>query len=221
MRSNDVFLVCEKKKKQKRKRQNAKLALLRTVSPSVLIALQRTVLYPPFFIDNWCSSMMAIERYMGLSTPGRRSPGREAYFSDSEMPHGSGHGSVVDGIIHDRSQQNGMNSRSSPLKPGTQRKERRDELSRQRRLTKREEKMMEKRGGLDKMEDFIMRSEREKELEELEREAVGCALSDQMIEALEEEQRMMLEDEELIKFVTNKEVYEMELENLLSELSME
>ncbi|CAL9730932.1 regulator of Ty1 transposition protein 105 [Monosporozyma unispora] len=149
-------------------------------------------------------------------------------------------GDVVNSIIFDRSSRsskyadNPHNIGSSPLTPKERselRFKEQQNKSRSRRVDMKEKKSLQYRGGLEKMENFIMKGERTRELNDLARLAQDNAIPDDMIDNFEDYQEQVEdrhekedegegEDEDLIQYFEDKEKYEKELEQLLSELSV-
>ncbi|CCD22317.1 Rtt105p NDAI_0A01590 [Naumovozyma dairenensis CBS 421] len=96
----------------------------------------------------------------------------------------------------------------------------------------RQEKLVSIRGGLDKMEQFVMEGERLREIESLKQEAEIHAIPTSYIDEFEQESASEdeeenvsddsdeLEDDELIRMLELQEGYEKELEKLMSDLSV-
>lgn len=173
---------------------------------------------------------------------------------------------IVNSILQDRSARsqkyasNPYNMGSSPLssKDGSLSKiKNKQKTQKTQRMEERERKLLENRGGLNKMEEFVMKGERKRELDDLARLALEYAIPEDIVDTFEEEcrsednvepfhknrYRLMFQDQgnqpplkkekscdndddgsdddnDLIRYFENKERYEGELEQLLSELSM-
>ena len=86
----------------------------------------------------------------------------------------------------------------------------------------RQKKLLALRGGEDETERFVMNSELSEELEQLQMEAQKNSIPSELWEDYELEHRkeMELEDEELVQFLENRDVWERELEQLLSDFSV-
>ncbi|CAI1957931.1 hypothetical protein SEUBUCD646_0E01920 [Saccharomyces eubayanus] len=84
------------------------------------------------------------------------------------------------------------------------------------RSSKRQQRMTEKRGGLEKMEQMIMQGERLREIERLKQEAQRNAVPSDMAEFMEWENNEDLEDDDLLAFIEKQESYKKELEQLLN-----
>lgn len=170
---------------------------------------------------------------------------------------------IVNSILQDRSARsqkyasNPYNMGSSPLssKDGSLSKIKNKQKTQ--RMEERERRLLENRGGLNKMKEFVMKGERKRELDDLARLALEYAIPEDIVDTFEEEcqsedsvepchkNRYRLtfqdqgnqpplkkekngdndndgsdDDDDLIRYFENKERYESELEQLLSELSM-
>lgn len=140
---------------------------------------------------------------------------------DSEI--GSHNKSIVNDILTSRSNKSYdmMNPlSSSPIRAHENtRREQQNKLKAERN-SKRSEKIVKSRGGLDAMEQFIMENERSRKMKRLEMEANQYVIPSEYADNLEQEQEESLEDEDLMKFIESKEIYELELERLLSEFSV-
>lgn len=88
------------------------------------------------------------------------------------------------------------------------------------RSTKRDDRVMDRRGGLDRMEKFVMKGEHLQEVNQLALQAQQHVIPPELVETMEKEQQEDLEDDELIEFIDRKEKWDKELEQVLSELSI-
>lgn len=146
-------------------------------------------------------------------------------------------GDVVSSIISERSSRSGKYADnphyigSSPLTPkdrGELRVKEQQNKSRNQRLTEKERKSLKNRGGLDKMEDFIMKGERVREIDQMSRLAQENAIPEDVVDEFEDHLEKHQsrddpsedDDDDLIRYFEDKEKYEKELEQLLSELSV-
>lgn len=85
---------------------------------------------------------------------------------------------------------------------------------------KRSHKVAHNRGGLDKMELFVMNSELSQELQRLSLQAQENALPPDLAESFEREQQEDLEDDALIHYMDQRDQLDQELESMLAELSL-
>lgn len=179
---------------------------------------------------------------------------------NNDIDHDSPGGSmgVVDDVIINRSLRSSKYANnpyyigSSPLSSRDRSKMKTDHLqmkNKDMRNGEKHQKLMKNRGGSEKMEQFVMNSERDRELKQMNELANDNAIPDNMIDCLEEEylndkeDRTVIDentqgghnktqihdsydlgdsddDDELIKYFQDKEKYEAELEQLLGELSI-
>ncbi|CCF60541.1 hypothetical protein KAFR_0K01870 [Kazachstania africana CBS 2517] len=125
--------------------------------------------------------------------------------------------SIVGDIISNRSKKSSFPT-SSPIFNNEKKAAQRNRT----RQSRRETSTLQKRGGLDAMEKFIMESEQRDEMENLNLQAMNHSIPFDHITTLEEEQReqIELEDDDLLQFIEHREEYERELEQLLSEFSV-
>lgn len=162
---------------------------------------------------------------------------------------------IVNSILQERSARsqkypnNPYNIGSSPLSSKDRSLSKTSKKQKAQRIEERERRLLENRGGLDKMEEFVMRGERKRELDDMAKLASEYAIPEDVVDSFEEEyqcersvdffnekenglifqnqsnqypgkEEESSDDDDLIKYFENKEKYERELEQLLSELSM-
>lgn len=193
-----------------------------------------------------------------------RTPSKSVKFPDI-VDDQSGE-NIVNSILQERSARSQKyftspyNIASSPLssKEGSlfNIKNRQKTQQKTQRMEEREKRLLENRGGLNKMEEFVMKGERRRELDDMAKLALEHAIPEAIVDIFEEEcqsednmdlfhenrHRVMFQnrrnnqllreekgdndddddddDADLIRYFENKEKYESELEQLLSELSM-
>lgn len=162
-----------------------------------------------------------------------------------ELDQSGGGSDVVSSIISDRVcrsskyTDNPHHVGSSPLTPRDKselRVKEQQNKSRNQRMGEREKRSINNRGGLARMEEFVMKGERKMELEQMTKLAEDNAIPEDMIDNFEENYTAVDDieessdedgnddndddDDDLIRYFEDKEKYEKELEQLLSELSM-
>lgn len=145
-------------------------------------------------------------------------------FLRTSSEHGSST-SVVSDIVSNRQQKtdnpNKFTTLLSPLSHTSHIDEQSRKL-REMRSTRNNDKTMQRRGGLDNMAYFVMKGERAIEVESLKHDADVNTIPPDLAENLEKEQNeeMELYDEDLIEFIENKEVWERELEQMMSDFTV-
>lgn len=107
---------------------------------------------------------------------------------------------------------------SSPTHSNRRMQNEKDKKLGQAKASKRDKNALKIRGGLENMENFVMKSEllevqRIQQLQALEHE-----IPDELIEKLEQERNEDLEDDELIELINRRDCWEKELNQILSEL---
>ena len=134
--------------------------------------------------------------------------------------------SVVDNIIVDRQERSANSSKlgiqSSPLTEKLNRIDQRQKLQ-DMRQSKKEIKREMRRGGLEKMEWFVMNGEKIIEEKNLKLDADKHMIPVDILAELEKEQEEemeLLEDDDLIEFVEQKEHWEKELEDMIADFSI-
>lgn len=134
--------------------------------------------------------------------------------------------SVVGNIIVDRQERSANSSKlgiqSSPLTEKLNRIDQRQKLQ-DMRQSKKEIKREMRRGGLEKMEWFVMNGEKMFEEKNLKLDADKHMIPVDILAELEKEQEEemeLLEDDDLIKFVEQKEHWEKELEDMMADFSI-
>ncbi|CAL9735710.1 regulator of Ty1 transposition protein 105 [Monosporozyma servazzii] len=170
---------------------------------------------------------------MGVSPT---TPSKPTKYTNIGHISSSGSGDVVSSIISERSSRSGKyadnphNIGSSPLTPKDRcelRIKEQQKRSKNQRFDQKERKSLKNRGGLERMEDFIMKGEREREIDEMSRLAQENEIPDDLVDKFENNIKTgenwdysSEEDDDLIQYFEDKEKYEKELEQLLSELSV-
>ncbi|SMN18247.1 similar to Saccharomyces cerevisiae YER104W RTT105 Protein with a role in regulation of Ty1 transposition [Maudiozyma saulgeensis] len=158
------------------------------------------------------------------SSPLSRTPSSMVRSKDRSFD-GSGTRSVVSDLVNDRRERSGqsnkLNIQSSPLAE----RNRKDEQSRklnEMRTTRNDKKRIERRGGLDKMEEMVMDGEKAIEDKRLHHNATEHSIPAELAADIEKEQQeeMELYDDDLIEFIEQKEQWERELEEMMSEFSI-
>lgn len=127
--------------------------------------------------------------------------------------------SIVSNVIsnrRDRAQEVFGPHSSSPIATSEQQRMNQRSQLVSMRSSKRQERMTERRGGLEKMEQMIMQGERLREIERLKQEAQRNAVPSEMAEFMEWENNEDLEDDDLLAFIEKQESYKKELEQFLS-----
>ncbi|CAI4060513.1 hypothetical protein SKDZ_05G1840 [Saccharomyces kudriavzevii ZP591] len=177
---------------------------------------------------NWGETKPAEQRGSNISSDGSLTPqslGPSTYrlsenkrqqndiFNVEDSP------SVVSDVIsnrQDRSQDFFGPHSSSPIATSERQKTNQRSRLKSMRSSKRQEKMTEKRGGLEKMEQMVMQGEHLREIERLRQEAQKNAVPSDMAEFMEWENNEDLEDDELLSFIERQETYKRELEQFLN-----
>ncbi|KAG0669110.1 hypothetical protein C6P45_004051 [Maudiozyma exigua] len=134
--------------------------------------------------------------------------------------------SIVDNIIVDRQERSANSSKlgiqSSPLTDKLNRISQRQRLD-DMRQSKKENKKSMRRGGLEKMEWFVMNGEKIIEDKNLKVDADKHMIPVDILAELEKEQEEemeLLEDDDLIEFIEQKEHWEKELEDMMADFSI-
>ena len=134
--------------------------------------------------------------------------------------------SVVGSIIVDRQERSANSSKlglhSSPLAEKLNRIDQRQKLENIRQC-KKENKRSIRRGGLEKMEWFVMNGEKIIEENNLKLDADKHMIPVDILAELEKEQEEemeLLEDDDLIEFIEQKEHWEKELEEMMADFSI-
>lgn len=131
--------------------------------------------------------------------------------------------SLTDGIFSSRRAQYRENFpaySSSPTRSHKKQQEERKQHIENIRSIKLDDRVMDRRGGLDNMEKFVMIGEHLQEVNQLKLQAQQHVIPPELAETLEKEQQEDLEDDELMEFIDRKEKWDKELEQVLSELSI-
>lgn len=133
--------------------------------------------------------------------------------------------SVVSDIVNDRKERSAHSSKlsiqSSPLAEINRRNEQFKKLN-DIRSARNDDKSMQRRGGLDKMEELVMDGEKSIEDKILHNNATEHSISAELVADLEREQQeeMELYDDDLLAFIEEKEHWERELEEMMAEFSL-
>lgn len=85
---------------------------------------------------------------------------------------------------------------------------------------KRNGKASQQRGGLHKMESFVMNSELTQELQRLSLQAEEYTISPDLAEEIEQQQQEDLEDDALIDYINHRDQLDQELDSMIAELSL-
>lgn len=107
---------------------------------------------------------------------------------------------------------------SSPTRSHRKNHEEQAQKLRRTRASRKDENVLKRRGGLECMENFVMRGEHQEETQRLQAQALEHAIPDDLLETLEWEQQEDLQDDELIELIDQREQWEKELDQVLSEL---
>lgn len=153
-----------------------------------------------------------------VRTPNRslEAPTKLARLDDAECSRQS----ITDTILSKRQQiHKEMQPGYSPS-PTQSRLDTHNRIAHRQRAEKRHKRVDQARGGLEKMEQFVMNGEHLQELQRLSLQAQENALTVDCALLLEQEAQEDLEDDELIEYIEQQEQTEVELDKLLSELSL-
>ncbi|QLQ79223.1 hypothetical protein HG537_0B05700 [Torulaspora globosa] len=132
----------------------------------------------------------------------------------------SDHESITNSILAKRKR---ISQEQRPTHSPTTSKSRIDtynRLAQRQRTEKRQERATQLRGGLEKMEQFIMNSEHLEELQRLSLQAQENTISPDLAQKFEQEAQEDLEDDELIQYFEHQEQLDQEIDRILSELSI-
>ena len=159
------------------------------------------------------------------SSPVFRTPSKRDRARDSESHTGERDRSVVDSVVSDRRERSmnagRYNKLSSPL-ANLHHKEAQTRKLNDARSSRAQQKAMERRGGLEKMESLVMNSEKADEAEAMRRDAAENAIPAELASDLEREQQdeMELHDEDLMNFIERRDEWERELEEMMADFSV-
>lgn len=128
-----------------------------------------------------------------------------------------GHVSITDSILAKRKQ---TCQENHPAHSPTTSKSRIDRLAQRQRTDKRQRRATQARGGLEKMEQFVMAGEHLEELQRLSLQAQENTLTPDLAQIFEQEAWEDLEDDDLIEYVEQQEQLDQELHRIMSELSI-
>ena len=150
--------------------------------------------------------------------------GSEKYRTLTDMKSDEHNDSVVEELLSNRKelyQETFSPVSSSPIEYQRQQlsNQKRQKEQKRRNMAK-QEKVLAHRGGLEKMEQFIMSGERSRELQVLGKQAEDNSIPPEIAEEIEKEQQEDLSDDDLIELLTNQSHWEQELELMLSDLTI-
>ncbi|QLL31709.1 hypothetical protein HG536_0B05740 [Torulaspora globosa] len=132
----------------------------------------------------------------------------------------SGHESVTDSILAKRKQICQENRPGHSPTTSKSRIDTHNRIAQRQRTHKRHQRATQVRGGLEKMEQFVMTGEHLQELQRLSLQAQENTMTPDLAQLFEQEAQEDLEDDELIEYVEHQEQLDQELQRILSELSI-
>lgn len=159
-----------------------------------------------------------------INLPSSPISGNNGQIQDSYSPRSSAsfdasRESISDAVLSERKYKNRSENlvHSSPIRL----RERQRQHVQDDKRTKKHDSLIKKRGGFDKMKEFVMRNERRTEVEALAKEAQENSLHADDAYLYEQEQAADdLDDPELLEYLETRENMTHELEQLLADFNI-